>query len=226
MAITLNDFSNGLSDEAGEDFTDAGVAALFKAWVKEAYIRTASSARFLWQNESFAQATTSSVAEYTLDATVAEIKAIRNISTEMHIGYTTEETLSRLGTDFEATGSPTHWFYSGIDATSTALKITFVPVPDATYNLDIRALIRAVTLGDATIIPLPVEFVEIMRDYVRSMYQLNDDRTQLSQLSMQSYQQALFAMIQRYTSVRSASSGLRMKRNLQGAQQGPAATND
>jgi hypothetical protein len=223
MTTTLDAFANQMADEAGEDYTDAQVALLFKQWSKEAFVNTAASSRFLWTNAAFDLTTSIGVSEYTLDATVAEVKALRNKTTEALLGYNTEESLIRLNIDFEESAAPKYWFYSGIDTTSTAFKVQLVPVPDAVYNLQIRALTRPTDLGDSTVIPLPVEFVELLRMFVRAMYQHNDDKIQLAQQNLQVYQQTLLAYVTRYTAPRQVQSGLRVK-NIAGNNQAPAAS--
>jgi len=223
MATTLATFAQGMAQEAGEDFGDVQVRAQYIAWCKEAYISTAATSRALWSNASVQLVTTNGVAEYTLDTSVAEIKIMRDRSTEVVLGYNTEESLARLGTDLEEVGMPMYWHYSGIDSTTTGLKVTLVPVPDAIYNFDVRVLSRPPDLGDATVIPLPPEYVELMKHHVRAAYRMNDDQVQLAQSELQVYTQLLLAYNSRYTQPRQIQSRLRIKQ-LGGTKQAAAAS--
>lgn len=227
MAKTLLTFATEVANEAGEDFGNAQVSTLFKNWAKEAYINTAASSRFLWTNSNYVITTSVGVGEYTLDADVAEIKAIRikGGSVDSSLGYNTEESLLRLDINIVEVGVPLYWYYSGINENTTAFKIKVVPIPDAVYSLGVFALSRPADLGDSTVIPLPPEFIETMRVYVRAMYQLNDDRIQLAQQSFQQYEQKLLAYVSRYTAPRQVQSRLKIK-NLAGNRQAPAASAD
>jgi hypothetical protein len=223
MALTVDSFANSMATEAGEDYTDAQVVNIYTQWVKEAYITIAAAARFFWLNGTSTITTKASQATYGLGVSVAEVKTIRNVTTDIPVGYNTEESLARLNIDFEEEGAPRYWFYAGLNASTTEHNIQLVPVPDGEYTLNVRTLHRPSELSSQSIIPLPIEFLELMRFYVRAQYQHHDDKIQLSAQNLQLFQQGLVTYASRYTTPRRAGSRLPIKA-LEGQNQAPGAS--
>lgn len=224
-SITLDTLADELATEAGEQYSNVLVASQFQKWVKEGYFRVIGNARFLWQNESYDVVLSSGVSEYTLSPEVAEVKVIRDKSSNKKIGYNTEEDLAQADVDFEESGTPTYWFYSGQDTSTTALKVTFVPVPNSTLTFQVRALTRPTDLSASSTIPMPEHLVDLVRVYVRAMYMYYDGQLDAYTATMQDFTQGTQIVIARYNSRRRSESRMASRR-LPRVPQAPAADQD
>ena len=223
--ITRNftDLVQELALEAGEDTSDAQVMGQFEAWLEEGYVTATSNARFLWQNGVTILTIMQGKPEYTLDADVAEITLITEPEGNQKIGYNTAEDLAQLGIDFEASGEPQYWFYSGVDSDTSGKKITFVPNPIRTKNLTIRTLLSPYDIRNTKVIPAPIEIIMLVKQYVRAMYQYNDDRTELYNQSITKFYEQLAAYNARYVQPRRSASRLKVKTLPRNAQAGAAS---
>ena len=222
---TVSSLADTLATEAGEDFSDADVATQFQDWVREGYETIVSSARFLWQNSSEDVNTVASTAEYTLGATTAEVVAVQVTDSNEAVGYMPIDRLVALGYDLDSEAEPTHWYYTGINPSTTALKLAFYPVPDDVYAIKVYNLIRPPTLADGDTIPLPASFMNLVKQFVRAMVLLNLDQLQEYQAAIQRFDQLLTVQASRYNQTRRSASRLKV-RQLHHVRQAPAASQD
>jgi len=175
MAITLDNFANEMATEFGEQYSNPDVALLFQRWTQEVFGEIVSSGRWASQNGFQSVTFTPGTASYTLDAEVSEVKTVTDLTAAAEIAYFEVERLISRGEDLTASGVPTVWFYDGIDTTSVAFKVRFWKVPNDSRTVQVHYLKQPPTLALDENIPLPGEFLDVLRLGVRALGRMNEN---------------------------------------------------
>jgi hypothetical protein len=224
VATTVNALAQEVATEFGEEWTDQDIADQFRTWVKEVVRRVITSGRWFSQNAIDDITTVASTATHTLDATTSEVKAMRLTATDKPIIYTPVERLIAKDYNLETTGTPPNWWIDSLDA-SQNIVVRFYPVPDAAYDIDAHVLKRPVTLGDTDNIPLPEEYLDVVRDGVRWKVRFNENNLEAAALMLQEFKEGIMILNAKFGSQPREASALPVKRKLKQVHQS-SATND
>lgn len=227
MSYTVENFAESIAFDLGEAFTDIETRKLFLSWVKQGYLVVNSLDRGYWKNSEEVFATFEDQRQYELSDTTAEIRYMWNDSSGVEVAYATEESIIRTlrkSPRFEK-GSPTHWYYYGISGFNTAPVIGLYPIPNGAYLITVGVLEKPKELADNALIPLPPEYIEAIRHYVRSLYQYHDDKIQLAAQSMEIFNNLLGSFMARYGAPAKPKSSLPVHR-LSGVVQSPVTQMD
>jgi hypothetical protein len=197
---TVSALALELASEAGESTTDTDYLSLVRGWIKDGYREIGDKAAwaFLKTDESVSF-TVAGGDEYETQATCSEITYMRLTATDTPVIYVPVERLASLGLDLEQTGRPKYFYSSGYNSSTGKNKFKVWPVPDGTYAGEIHENGRPVELEDADTIPMPTNFLTIMKDYVRMMQAKDDKDYELYDRMDTKWQKALAERMLRYS---------------------------
>lgn len=224
------DVARDVAEELGERFEDIDVRETFLTWVQEGIDEIITSGRFLQVNAQESITLVNGTRDYTLDNTVSEVITFRLLdSAGQDIGeaiFAAREALIRRGKDLSGvtTGTPEHWFYSGVDSLGS-LQISFFPTPDAaTAVTAVGEVLAQPPVPSATAqIPFPREFIMVLKEIVRFKAYRNGGETELAQASFTLYNQQLQILVARFIGPFRGGSSLPVKTRMKTIDQGPAA---
>jgi hypothetical protein len=232
--MTLDGLAQEMATEFGEQYGDLDIADQFKKWTQQAYEEVVANARWLFRNNRVAVTLVAGTSVYTLAATVSQIRAayLSNAGQTLQqtVAYCTVERLRARGEALGETGTPLAWFYSGWDSATHAMKVQVWPVPDAsavatwpTMYLDVVE--RPLTLVASDTIPLPVEYLNVIRDCVRYHVKMNDGDVEQARAFRTLYSDGIAQLNQQYLGAEEGGSSLRIKR-LHANRQSPATSQE
>jgi hypothetical protein len=224
VATTVNALAQELATEFGEEYTDQDVADLYRSWVKEIVRRVIGSGRWFTQNTTDNVTTIASTSTYSLDPTTGEVKSVRIPSLDQVVIYTPVERLIAKEKNLELTGTPTNWWIDSIGS-SQEIKIRFYPVPNAALTIELHVLKRPAELGDTDTIPLPVEYLDIVREGVRYKTRYNENNLQAAGLALQEFKEGIMLLNAKFGGNPRQGSNLPVKQKLKQIHQSPS-TND
>ena len=224
MATTVNALAQELATEFGEEYTDQDVADLYRSWVKEIVRRVIGSGRWFTQNTTDEITTVASTSTYSLAATTGEVKSVRIPSLDQPVIYTPVERLIAKDKNLELEDTPTNWWIDSLGS-SQEIKIRFYPVPDAALTIELHVLKRPAELGDTDNIPLPIEYLDIVREGVRYKTRYNENNLQAAALALQEFKEGIMLLNAKFGGQPRTGSNLPVKRKLKQVHQSPA-TND
>jgi hypothetical protein len=224
VATTVNALAQELATEFGEEYTDQDVADLYRTWVKEIVRRVIGTGRWFTQNTTDSVVTVASTPAYSLAATTGEVKSIRIPATDDVVIYTPVERLIAKDKNLELTGKPTNWWVDSL-GTSQEIKIRLYPIPDAVYTLELHVLNRPSELGDTDTIPLPVEYIDVVREGVRYKTRYNENNLEAAALALQEFKEGVMLLNAKFGGNPRQGSSLPVKRKLKQIHQQPS-TND
>ena len=168
--------------------------------------------------------TVASTAAYSLAATTGEVKSVRIPATDDVIIYTPVERLIAKDKNLELEGKPENWWIDSL-GTSQEMKIRFYPIPDAVYAVELHVLNRPSDLGDSDTIPLPVEYIDVVREGVRYKTRYNENNLEAAGLALQEFKEGIMILNAKFGGSPRAGSNLPVKRKLKQIHQSPS-TND
>ena len=224
--MTLSDLASEVSVEFGEDYTDTDVADQYVAWGNESYQEIIGSGRWYLSNKEETFTLSNGVSVYSMPVGVAEIVQLSNKSTNLPISYIPMERLVARKKNLDASGAPTNWWYDGFDGTTKQLKVRVYPVPGAGNDSDV---IRTNTLQSPAVlaatdeIPLPNEYLHIMRNGIRSKQKFSDGDLEGATAARGLFTNGLGLLNQRYSGAPKQGSRINAKRRLRAVEQAPAA---
>jgi len=224
VATTVNALAQELATEFGEEYTDQDVADLYRSWVKEIVRRVIGSGRWFTQNTTDEITTVASTSTYSLAATTGEVKSVRIPSLDQPVIYTPVERLIAKDKNLELEDTPTNWWIDSLGS-SQEIKIRFYPVPDAALTIELHVLKRPAELGDTDNIPLPIEYLDIVREGVRYKTRYNENNLQAAALALQEFKEGIMLLNAKFGGQPRTGSNLPVKRKLKQVHQSPA-TND
>lgn len=230
--MTLDELAQQMATEFGEQYGDLDIADQFQKWVQETYEEVVADARWFFKNSSEEITPVAGTAVYTLPTTVSEIRAayINSTPKPARVSYSAVERLLARGENLAAPGTPRAWYYAGIDPNTTAKKIKFWPVPDAAFaatgnKVILETINRPETLALTDTIPLPTEYIRVIRDGVRYRVKFNDNDLDGSRASYTVFREGLARLNARFHGAEEGGSNLRVKR-LKATRQAPGSTEE
>jgi hypothetical protein len=158
--------------------------------------------------------TVASQANYELTQDVMDIRNIRFTDTDETIDYIDEPRLYHVSSDLEEEGKPRVWFFNNADddaAEQPQFVITFVPIPDAIYELQITAQKHIIVpLVSANEIPLRQEMLLAVKNRVRAYILASDKDYEGSTTYLQMFYKQVDDMIKK-ESTRPAARHIRLQ---------------
>lgn len=226
---TLNQIAEEMALEVGEQYGDLDVADQFQKWAQEAIDEVYSDTRWFFKNAVEDVSPVAGTAEYQLSSTVSEIRDIRIPALTTRIAYFPIERINARGWSLSEAGTPKAWYHSGT-GTAGELKISFYPVPDAAFItaiaadpvIEVHTLKRPPQLGISDNVPLPQEYIRLIKDGVRYRVCLGDKDMQGYEASRRSFMEGLMRLNNRFHGAEGGGSSLRIKL-LAAARQAPGA---
>jgi hypothetical protein len=227
MSTTVDTLANEVADEFGEEYTDLDVAEQFKSWVKEHVRRVYSAARWFAGNAVETITLSNATSVYSLSSTASEIKSVRAPVGNKKLSYTSVERMIARDKDLESTGTPTNWWYEGLGS-SNEVQLRVWPIPTTTSiatepSLQVWVQKRPPSLGDSDTIPLPDEFIDVIRQGVRMQVRLNENNLEAAGLLSQQYQEGLMLLLGRFSKQPKVGSTLAGKQKFRTTHQAPGA---
>lgn len=229
---TPEDMAREIAEELGERFSDLDVRETFLAWTQDGIDEILASGRFLQSNTTIPITIVLGVSQYTLPNNISEVLTFRFLDEDGNFSgesvFASRESLIRRGKDITAQSSavPPHWFYSGVSADGSLL-VQFSTVPSGTLQLITTAAAEALkqppTPSATTEIPLPREFLSVLKELVRFKAYRNGNETELAQISFQLYNSRLELLIGRFLGPFQGGSNLPVKTRMKNIDQAPAA---
>lgn len=220
---TQDDVARDLAREFGEQYGDLDISEQLQAWVQQTYEEIVQTAEWFFKNGEQSVALSNGVHTYTLPATVSRVRDAQLTSpSRARLAYTPVERLVARGEDLAEAGTPKAWFYQGIDAASTAVKIRVWPVPNAGMSLTVYTLERPAALALNAQIPLPTEYLAPLREGVRAKIRYNDGDLNSAAASEQKMVGLLQILNARFSGPPGAPSRLGVKR-MRGVHQNPVS---
>ena len=228
--MTLDQLAGEVATEFGEQYGDLDVSLQFQKWAQESFDAIVAEARWFFKNATADVVPVAGTAVYTLPATVSEVRAAYISTTYGRVAYSTIERLLARGSNLAEAGTPRAWFYSGLDSATTGLKVQFWPVPNAALVssgavIRMETLSRPASLSPTDTIPLPSEYIRVMRDGIRFRVKFNDNDLEGARAAHTLFQDGLALLNSRFHGAEEGGSSLRIKR-LKASRQAPGATEE
>lgn len=227
--MTLDQLASEMALEFGEAYSDLDVSMQFQAWTNEAINEVYSAARWFFKNQKVQIDPVMNQAEYTLPATVSQVRDVQVPATGLRIAFAPVERLIARGYNLALPGTPKAWYISGV-GTGSALKISFWPVPDIDFinaivanpKIDVHAIKRPSTLQQTDEIPLPEEYLRVVREGIRSRVKYNDNDFNGAEFSRKLFEAGLADLNRTFHGPEKGGSDLRVKM-LHATRQQPSA---
>lgn len=173
MATTVNALAVDLILEGGEQ-PDFARTQVFEGWVIQAVDQLLADGIWPFSMAQEALVTSVGVGEYTLSASAADVQGIFRATDDTFLQRTEQRTMRRLGADYDATGTPSHWYPTGADSSDpNRVSIRLWKAPDAVITYTVFYNNRADGLASADTIPLPDDALRAVRHLVREYYREN-----------------------------------------------------
>lgn len=227
--MTLDQLSSEMALEFGEQYSDLDVSMQFQSWTNETINEVYSAARWFFKNVKVQIDPVAGTAEYTLPATVSQVRDVQIPATGIRIAFAPVERLIARGYNLALAGTPKAWYLSGV-GTGSALKVSFWPVPDAAFvtaiaanpKIDVHASKRPSTLQATDEIPLPEEYVRVVRDGIRARVKYNDNDFNGAEFSRKLFEAGLADLNRMFHGPEKGGSDLRVKM-IRATRQQPSA---
>jgi hypothetical protein len=207
---TNSSLAEELATELGEAYKDPEIQRQFKQWVSECVEMILAAARWPFATGVGGVTTSADTRTYELGAGHGDVRIIQEVDQSTTLPYFVLEELQSQGFDIRQTGKPVLWYYDAL-SDEGYLVIGFWPVPDAAYSYHIyRDTVNGALDDSADVtIPLPADFLQVIRDGVRALYRENTENAALAQLAWQRYTQKLGLLRDRYLSPQAGRFALR-----------------
>ncbi len=213
--MTLDDFAAEMAFEFGEQYSDPDISTQFQRWSLEAFTHVYAATRWIFQNLTDLLTVSDGVSVYSLAPNVAEVKNVVDPLTGAEIPYVpVERLIARRNKLSDTAAVASAWFYEGA-GDSGEYRIHFYPVPNVEKDYDLHLLTRAPSLSASSAIPLSVDYLPAMREYVRRLMYINDGNLPAAQDSAQMFAAMMNNLLSRFGPAPSAPSRLKVKRARQ-----------
>jgi hypothetical protein len=217
--MTLDSLAQVMATEFGEQYGDLDIADQFRDWTQEVFEEVVGDARWFFKNGSTDIVPVLGQAVYTLPVGVAEVRTayIPTTPKPARVAYSSVERLLARGANLGEPGTPRAWHYCGIDSTTTAQKVRLWPVPDAAFlatglHVVLETVNRPEALLTTDTIPLPPEYIRVMRDGIRFKVKFNDGDLEGASLAHQRFSSGLDRLNMRFNGQEQQGSNLRVKK--------------
>lgn len=180
-----------------DDPSDTSVLSLLGDYLDEGIEVIAS--RFKWnylnitKEKTLLQNTNTISVENILDILKVTRKDIEDVIPKSTLSH-----LMSLCVDFEDTGFPSAWFEKSYDATTSAFILQFDKLASENYDLLISCKKELGGIGDSDHIPFPINIIPILKNFVRSLWYLNEENIELHDRYESKFERGLAAYILNY----------------------------
>lgn len=189
---TVSDLSTSLVTEFGGWTTNTTYVSKVQAFINDAFKDVVRAAQWIWlfQIDPTVTATVANQANYSLDSSAAEVRAVRLAGQyDQKLIFTPPEQMMTL--DLELVGRPLRYWQSGFDPFTGENTLTIWPVPDIAYDLEVHELLRPTNLLSSDNIPVPDEILGILKDKVRHAMAMDDRDFQAADRYLAMYESKL-----------------------------------
>ncbi len=223
---TVDDVAADVATEFGEEFSDLDIKEQFRTWVSEVFEEVYASGRWFFQNDTQSVTLIDGTKDYSMDTDVAEVRDMRDPNDNVRVEYAPVERLIARGKDLLITGTPTNWYIDSLGS-NQEIKISLWPVPDAAAVAAITALtaytlLRPPALGGTDTIPIPTEYIRVMKEGLRAKVKFSDGDLDGFQMARQLFQDGLLLLNARFHGKPRPGSSLPVKLKLKQTHQSPA----
>jgi hypothetical protein len=212
--MTVSDLALTLMAEQDEASDNTDFKTVVESWISDAVDELLSATDWRIFKTIFTLNTVASQANYELTQDVMDIRNIRFTDTDETIDYIDEPRLYHVSSDLEEEGKPRVWFFNNADddaAEQPQFVITFVPIPDAIYELQITAQKHIIVpLVSANEIPLRQEMLLAVKNRVRAYILASDKDYEGSTTYLQMFYKQVDDMIKK-ESTRPAARHIRLQ---------------
>jgi hypothetical protein len=223
---TVDDVASDIATEFGEEFSDLDIKEQFRTWVSEVFEEVYASGRWFFQNDTQDITLSDGVKDYSMNADVAEVRDMRDPNDNVRVEYVPVERLIARGKDLLLEGTPSNWYIDSIGVNQEII-VSLWPVPDAAATAAITALTaytlkRPPALGGSDTIPIPREYIRVMKDAIRAKVKFSDGDLDGNQVARQMFQDGLLMLNARFHGKPRQGSTLPVKLKLKQTHQMPA----
>lgn len=202
MSTLVETIAQEVATELGEQFSDVATREQYVDWTKESYTEIVASGWFFTQNTVEDITLAAGTKNYTLPATVSEIRVLEDPTNFRVISPAPVNQLLERGLNLAATGAPVYWYIDSFDS-SQRMVISLYKVPDASYvsgtpTLKAHCITRPTELDDTDAIPLPEDYIKVLRDGIRYRARVASGQLDLAALAKQDFQGGLALLNARY----------------------------
>lgn len=201
MSWTVLQLAEVCCEEAGRDWSDDRSLTEVERYVNDVWKQIAIETDWPWLYTTESISLVASTQEYSLQSSAVEPIGVRLTTEDRELVHTPVEQM--MATDIELSGIPTRWWISGYDSSTSKTKIKVWPIPATTYTMEVHEIIRPTDLAADTVIPVPEEFIPIMKNGVRAIVAL-DIGDANAQMYLGLYTDALRKARSRYATARGA----------------------
>jgi hypothetical protein len=224
---TVADIAQEMADEFGEEYTDDDVKNQFVIWVTETIEEIVTSGRWFFQNSSEDVTLVAGVKDYSLSSAVSEVRDIRSPGTKKRIAYIPVERLIARAKDLSLAGTPTNWYIDSLGA-SNEMKISLWPVPNAAAvtaesPIKVYTIKRPATLTETSTIPMPEEYIRVLRDGVRAKVKFNDGQLEAANWARSVFKEGLQLLNARFAPRPRRGSDMPVKQKIKQQAQSPSS---
>lgn len=225
---TVDDVAQEVAEEFGEEFSDLDIKSQIQKWVIEVFEEVYASGRWFFQNDSQDITLADGTKDYSMDTDVAEVRDVRDPNSNKRVAYAPVERLIAKGKDLLSTGNAPEFWYIDSLGPSQEIKVSLYPVPNATAVTNIGSLraytlLRPPALTGTDTIPIPPEYIRVIREGVRAKVMFADKDLQASQIAKEAFIDGLTLLNARFHGRPKEGSSLPVKTKTQAVAQSPAS---
>ena len=192
---TVNSLAREIIEEMGGRVTSSKMISIVERWIDDVYRKIISFHDWSWAREQETVTLVEGTDAYTITIPSLQISGFRRENGDK-IHYRSREQLTNVGWNFEQTGSPL-FFYSE-SHNGGAMVVRFTPVPEEAETLTAYGVPRPIQLASGDYIPLPNEFMPVLKDGVRGYYSGNDGHPEDAARYQAFFEQYLSLLKSRY----------------------------
>lgn len=186
---TVNEIALSIMNEFGEDTSNSNLLTQVEEWIKNVYdeIGIQTNWKYLWLIEAINTSITLRTYSF---AGIFEQEISAQFSVDnMPLVYKTRQELMNLGINILLAGKPKYWYTESYSPISETFTIGLYPVPDAVYSISFFGKISPQELISTTKLPMPKQFIFVLKDGVRFRYKMDDKDYSGATMFRQIYQE-------------------------------------
>lgn len=166
MSWLAGDLARAIAVEQGKEWDDTDNQAQVLGWVNDAYKGLISYYDWTWlkQEEDVTIVITNN--SFTLQSSAVQPYAA-GITSPAYRELLLVDGSDMAGIDTTVTGRPRYIWISSF--ASNVLNMKFWPVADGSYTFHIWEVVRPVDLAADATLPLPEEFIPILKEFIRDL---------------------------------------------------------
>lgn len=168
--MTVEQLVQKLAYEAGHSPADTEIEEQYRTWINDGIEEILAEGPWPVLNGSVGLTVQPGVAEYAVSAQTADIRAITETSTGAALTYVPPDEFVARRLRLDLPGKPSLWWYIGYDADQSSVLVRVWPTPTAEQQFTVFGHPRiTAALALTATIPLPDDFLHVLRQYVRAM---------------------------------------------------------